>query len=273
MMTPKEVQEHGFNQARKGYDMAEVDEFLDALTEDYTALFTNYGKLSNSYAKLKKKAQALAQALEQTKNSRPAAPAPAPVQPVTPVVDTSATQSAADEILRAARKDAEAIRAGAQRERQQIIAEATGYAAENAERLKGEVAAEEARLASAKKAVADYVNQVKRVMNRQAALLDELPDAGAEESGDEVLTDSTFATVQETVESVEEPTRPLSSAADLASEISRRLSESNYSAEDSSDDLDETRVMPSPQEEEESLFDVLNGADQTGDLDSEFDEE
>ena len=41
MFTPQEVSEKVFPNASFGgvYNMASVDEFLDALTEDYTALF------------------------------------------------------------------------------------------------------------------------------------------------------------------------------------------------------------------------------------------
>jgi cell division initiation protein len=263
MMTPKEVQEHGFTQARKGYDMAEVDEFLDALTEDYTALFTNYGKLSNSYAKLKKKAQALAAALEQSQNSKPVQ-----TTRTVSVVDTAASQSAADELLRAARKDAEAIRAGAERERQDIIAKATDYAAENAERLKGEVAAEEARLASAKKATAEYISQVKRIIARQSALLDEMP--GSTPTLDEEEEEGTVLPAEE---AAEEPTIPISSTAALAEEISRQINSLDYSDDLDSDDLDETRIMAAAGEDEDSLFDMISEEGQDADLEGEFDEE
>ena len=42
MFTPQEVSEKTFPKAsgfNNGYGMAAVDEFLDALTEDYTALY------------------------------------------------------------------------------------------------------------------------------------------------------------------------------------------------------------------------------------------
>ena len=40
MMTPQEVSQHAFAKANfGGYNMAMVDEFLDQLTEDYTALY------------------------------------------------------------------------------------------------------------------------------------------------------------------------------------------------------------------------------------------
>ena len=53
MFTPQEVSEKTFPKAsgfNNGYGMAAVDEFLDALTEDYTALYKDNAALK---AKLK----------------------------------------------------------------------------------------------------------------------------------------------------------------------------------------------------------------------------
>ena len=42
MLTPQEVASHAFAKATLGgYNMAMVDEFLDQLTEDYTALYND----------------------------------------------------------------------------------------------------------------------------------------------------------------------------------------------------------------------------------------
>lgn len=59
MMTPQEVSEHGFSKASfGGYNMAMVDEFLDQLTVDYTALY-------KENASLKAKMKVLADSLEE----------------------------------------------------------------------------------------------------------------------------------------------------------------------------------------------------------------
>ena len=48
MMTPQEVASHAFAKATLGgYNMAMVDEFLDLLTEDYTALYNDNAILKN----------------------------------------------------------------------------------------------------------------------------------------------------------------------------------------------------------------------------------
>ena len=273
MMTPKEVQEHGFPRSRKGYDMAEVDDFLDKLTEDYTALYNNYGKLSSSYAKLRKKAQALASALEQVqqqgKTTAAAAPAPKPepVQPTPQQTQQSAvvaSQAAVDDILRTARKDAEAIRAGAERERQEIIAEATDYAAENAERLKNEVAAEEQKLANLKKSTADYISQMRQLISRQSALLDSTPVQAGTSSCNSASGSSTASPKEE------EPTVRVDNSdaaeASMAEEISRNMMNLHFD-----DDDDENTKVASPRkssdpEDTGSLFDTISSS-------GEFDEE
>ena len=51
MLTPQEVSTHAFPKAMMGgYNMAAVDEFLDELTDDYTALYKENATLK---AKLK----------------------------------------------------------------------------------------------------------------------------------------------------------------------------------------------------------------------------
>ena len=51
MMTPQEVASHSFAKATLGgYNLGQVDEFLDALTEDYTALYNENAILKKSTA-------------------------------------------------------------------------------------------------------------------------------------------------------------------------------------------------------------------------------
>ena len=59
MMTPQEVASHAFAKATfGGYNMAMVDEFLDSLTADYTALY-------NDNAILKGKLKVLSDTIEE----------------------------------------------------------------------------------------------------------------------------------------------------------------------------------------------------------------
>lgn len=48
MLTPQEVSERAFPKASfGGYNMAQVDEFLDVLTEDYSALYSENAVLKS----------------------------------------------------------------------------------------------------------------------------------------------------------------------------------------------------------------------------------
>ena len=51
MLTPQEVSTHAFSKAvMGGYNMAMVDEFLDELTDDYTALYKENAALKAKIA-------------------------------------------------------------------------------------------------------------------------------------------------------------------------------------------------------------------------------
>ena len=63
MLTPQEVSEHTFQKVSfGGYNMAQVDEFLDVLTSDYSALF-------NENAVLKSKMKVLVDKVEEYRST------------------------------------------------------------------------------------------------------------------------------------------------------------------------------------------------------------
>ena len=54
MLTPQEVASHSFARATLGgYNMSMVDEFLDLLTEDYTALYNDNAILKNKLKEIR----------------------------------------------------------------------------------------------------------------------------------------------------------------------------------------------------------------------------
>ena len=66
MLTPQEVKSHAFQRASfGGYNMGQVDEFLDILTEDYTALY-------NDNAVLKSKMKVLVDKVEEYRSTEEA---------------------------------------------------------------------------------------------------------------------------------------------------------------------------------------------------------
>ena len=133
MLTPQEVSSKTFPKAvMGGYGMAAVDDFLDKLTEDYTALF-------QENTALKAKAKQLGDEIERYRK-----------------VDDQmrATLLAAQEMAERTMAEADAMRKAAEKEvaekRQALIGDAEKTARERMEQLKREIADEEYRLAEKK---------------------------------------------------------------------------------------------------------------------------
>ena len=146
MMTPQEVASHAFSKATLGgYNMAMVDEFLDALTEDYTALY-------NDNAILKNKLKVLSDTIEEYR----------------------ATDNAMRKTLLAAQQMAEAMVAEAEEKKNSLVHDAEAAAAQRIEELRSAIAAEEYRLKAAQEATAAYVKQLKDMHENEIALLDGL---------------------------------------------------------------------------------------------------
>lgn len=146
MMTPQEVASHAFAKAALGgYNMAMVDDFLDALTEDYTALY-------NDNAILKNKLKVLSDTVEEYR----------------------ATDNAMRKTLLAAQRMADSIVAEAEEKKSALVKDAEGVAETRIQELREQVRAEEYRLKTAQEATAAYVAKLRALQARQAAMLDEL---------------------------------------------------------------------------------------------------
>ncbi|MGN0985420.1 MAG: DivIVA domain-containing protein [Candidatus Enterenecus sp.] len=166
MMTPQEVASHAFAKATLGgYNMAMVDEFLDALTEDYTALY-------NDNAILKNKLKVLADKVEEYR----------------------ATDDAMRKTLLAAQQMAASIVSEAEQKRASLVQDAEAAAAQRIAQLEQEVAAEEYRLKTAQEATAAYVEKLRAMHRQEAAMLDSLsqlvpPSAPAHEPAADIEAD------------------------------------------------------------------------------------
>ncbi len=146
MMTPQEVASHAFAKATLGgYNMAMVDDFLDALTEDYTALY-------NDNAILKNKLKVLSDTVEEYR----------------------ATDNAMRKTLLAAQRMADSIVAEAEEKKSALVKDAEGAAEARIKELHEQVRAEEYRLKTAREATAAYVAKLRTLQAKQAAMLDEL---------------------------------------------------------------------------------------------------
>lgn len=151
MLTPQEVSEHAFAKASfGGYNMAMVDEFLDQLTADYTALYKENATLK---AKMKVLADSLEEYRATEKGMRRA---------------LLAAQQAADEMV----KEAEARKS-------ELIHGAEAEAQARIDALRRQVADEEARLTAAQAATADFVAQVRETCRRQEEYLNSLSSVTA----------------------------------------------------------------------------------------------
>ena len=131
-MTPQEVASHAFAKATLGgYNMAMVDEFLDLLTEDYTALY-------NDNTILKNKLKILSETVEEYR----------------------ATDNAMRKTLLAAQQMAEAMVSEAEKKQAELVQNAEVAAQARLAELKKEIASEELRLQKAKESTAAYVKTV-----------------------------------------------------------------------------------------------------------------
>ena len=147
MLTPQEVQDKKFKQAFVGgYDMAVVDEFLEAVTADYTSLF-------KENAVLKNKMKVLVEKIEEYRQN------------------DDAIRQAYLAIKRQAEKELEATRAEASR----LMNEATGEMSSVKHKLAGEIADEEKRLALAREQTAAFIATLRKLYQSQMEYLTTVP--------------------------------------------------------------------------------------------------
>ncbi len=153
MYTPQEVSEKTFPKSTgltSGYNMTAVDEFLDGLTEDYTALYKDN-------TTLKAKLKMLAEKVEEYR----------------------ATEDAMRSTLLAAQKMAAQMVADAQAQAEQILADARGEADIQARQLQQEIRDSWEKLAAAQNETADFIRRSRELCARQLTFLDSLPERNA----------------------------------------------------------------------------------------------
>lgn len=121
MLTPQEVSERAFPKASfGGYNMAQVDEFLDLLTADYTSLY-------NENAVLKSKMKVLVEKVEEYR----------------------ATEDAMRKALMTAQRMADELVKEAEAKKAQILSDAEGEAKERVANIRKQAGDEEFRLSAA----------------------------------------------------------------------------------------------------------------------------
>ena len=156
MITPQQIDQISFSQARHGYDMEQVDKILEPLTEDYVALY-------KENALLKSKMRVLVGKLEEYRKNEAAA--------------KDAVESArrsADRMV----QEAEAKCAQMMRQAQAAAAAAPAPApAPKAPIADAFVAVENARVAEARKTAAARITEIQTQMQQCIQALDRIKNA------------------------------------------------------------------------------------------------
>ena len=148
MFTPQEVSEKAFPKASfGGYNMNSVDEFLDTLTEDYTALY-------KENATLKAKLKVLAEKVEEYR----------------------ATEDAMRSTLLTAQRMAAQLVQEAQTEKDRVLEVARAEVSAQVDRLDEERLVAEQKLDLAKKELASFIQRSRELCAAQTAFLSQLPE-------------------------------------------------------------------------------------------------
>ena len=159
MLTPQEIQEQKFEKAVfGGYDMAQIDKFLDVVLNDYTSLY-------KENTALKAKMRVLVDKIEEYR--------------------------AVDEELRKTLYNAQIAAkdtvSRAQTEAERILRDAQFAASRNVTDLQAQVTVEEKRLEDAKRANAAYAGKIRRAMELGLRQMEEiLSESAAGKAGAEV---------------------------------------------------------------------------------------
>jgi len=211
MITPQEAESHVFSKASfgGGYNMAQVDAFLDNLLSDYSALY-------KENAALKSKMKVLVDKIEEYR----------------------ATEDAMRRTLLSAQKMADSMVKEAESKKASTIAKAESEAKARMDEIRREVANEEMRLTAARNSTTAYVTKLKELYTHELEYIGRLaemtiaPGASALEKDpvkeiEEKVSELLIATQGETSpesSKLEETTRlevlPVIEALDKADELS-----------------------------------------------------
>ena len=153
MLTPQEVSGRAFSKAVfGGYNMAMVDEFLDEVTDDYTALY-------KENAALKAKLKVLVDKVEEYR----------------------ATEDSMRAALLTAQRMANTMVEEAEEKKKSMLAGAEDEARAKIGALQGEIELEQRKLNAAKAATADFLQKTRELAQAQLALIERAPDLTPEE--------------------------------------------------------------------------------------------
>lgn len=221
MLTPQEVSERAFQKASfGGYNMSQVDEFLDVLTSDYTALY-------NENAVLKSKMKVLVDKVEEYRSTEEAMRKA-----------LMAAQRMADDLV----KDAEAKKA-------QILQDAEAEARQRSAQLTQAAQEEAYRLQRARQSTAAFVEKVRALHTQELKFLDGLADLYPQD------TQPAEDPVEETVSEIDDNVQRLLAQAMREATVENQKAQAADEPEDLSDTAEfspvtHEAVPEEPREEE-----------------------
>ena len=182
MFTPQEVSEKTFPKTSAltaGYNMAAVDEFLDPLTEDYTALY-------KENAALKAKLKVLAEKIEEYRST--------------------------EDAMRTTLVTAQKLVQEAQTQKNEILSEARAEAARQTATLEQQTAAAEQKLRLAQQKLTEFIGASRQLCQTQLDFLTKLPEmdaAAAQSTPAPSVTDDTIRIIeQDILKDFSVPTEP-----------------------------------------------------------------
>ncbi len=147
MLKPQEVSAHSFTKALfRGYNMSAVDEFLEGVAEDYSALY-------QENAALKSKLKVMVDKVEEYR----------------------ATEEAMRSALLAAQKTAENILKDAETRRDEILANASDEALARRDDCRKEVAELEERMRRGRTEMARFIASGRELCSQELKFLEQLP--------------------------------------------------------------------------------------------------
>lgn len=148
MLTPQEISSKKFDKAVfGGYDMGPVDDFIEAISKDYSDLY-------KENAVLKNKMKVLVEKIEEYR----------------------ATEDAMRMALLTAQKMAKEITDEAEKKSRTMVEDAERAAREKIEAYRAEVATEQAKVDAVKNETAAFVAKVKELLGGQASFLEKLDE-------------------------------------------------------------------------------------------------
>lgn len=186
MLTPQEVSSHAFTKAvMGGYNMAMVDEFLDEVTDDYTALY-------KENAALKAKLKVLVDKVEEYR----------------------ATEDSMRATLLTAQRMADSIVKEAEEKRDAILSQADTAAREKLDAYRRDAEAWDERLRRGRQELQQFITASREMCANELHFLEQLPELAVGDAGTE---DAAAAEIREQVSAAlaeEKPEKAPAEAAD-----------------------------------------------------------